>query len=239
MKNYDSFAEYYDTVVGERRDVASFLRQILSTFAPHAKTVMELGCGSGSMLKVLSRYYRTTGIDRSSAMLAVARRKAPKAQLLQSDITEFEVNQDFDAIVCPFDTINHVTTLRGWRRVFENAHRHLKPDGIFVFDVNTETKMERYRLEPAGADLKEDSVAIVDVRRTARYRYQVMHKVFERVRGNRFVLHEMEIPELVVPSATILKEIRPLFRKVVVIDPDRPRPAAASEELFFVCCSPR
>jgi SAM-dependent methyltransferase len=239
MKNYDTFAEHYDTVVGERRDVASFLRQILDTFAPHTDTVLELGCGSGSMLKVLSRYYQTTGIDRSSGMLSIAHRKAPKARLLHSDITDFEVDQRFDAIVCPFDTINHVTTLKGWRRVFENAHRHLAPGGIFVFDVNTETKMERYRLEPAAADLAEDSVAIVDVRRTARHRYQVMHKVFKRVRGNRFVLHEMEIPEFIVPTEKILAEIKPLFRKVVVLDPDRRRPCSSSEELFFVCQSPR
>jgi SAM-dependent methyltransferase len=239
MKNYDTFAEHYDTVVGERRDVASFLRQILTTFAPRAKTVLELGCGSGSMLKLLSRYYRTTGIDRSSGMLSVARRKAPRAQLFQSDITEFQLDERFDAIVCPFDTINHVTTLRGWRRVFENAHRHLNPAGVFVFDVNTETKMERYRLEPAAADLGKHSVAIVDVRRTARYRYQVLHKVFERTGGNRFVLHEMEIPEFIVPTPKILDEIKPLFRRVMVLDPDRRRPCAASEELFFICQSPR
>jgi SAM-dependent methyltransferase len=239
MKNYDTFAEHYDTVVGQRRDVASFLRQILTTFAPQAKTVLELGCGSGSMLTVLSRHYRMTGIDRSSGMLSVARRKAPKARLLHSDITEFELDEHFDAIVCPFDTINHITSLRGWRQVFENAHRHLNPGGIFVFDVNTETKMERYRLEPAAADLGENSVAIVDVRRTARHRYQVMHKVFERVKGNRFVLHEMEIPEFILPTSKILTEIKPLFRKVLVVDPDRRRPGVASEELFFICQLPR
>jgi SAM-dependent methyltransferase len=239
MKNYDTFAEHYDTVVGERRDVASFLRQILMTFAPHAGTLLELGCGSGSMLKVLSRHYRTTGIDRSSGMLTIARRKAPKARLVQSDITDFELKERFDAIVCPFDTINHNTSLRAWRRVFSNAHRHLERNGIFVFDVNTEAKMERYRLEPAAADLGKDSVAIVDVRRTTRYRYQVVHKVFERVRDNRFLLHEMEIPEFVVPTAKILAELKPFFRKVQVVDPDRTRPSKSSEELFFICRFPR
>jgi SAM-dependent methyltransferase len=239
MKDYDTFAEHYDTVVGQRRDVAAFLRQILVTFAPHAKTLLELGCGSGSMLKVLSRHYATWGVDRSSSMLSIARRKAPKARLIHSDITALDLAQRFDAIVCPFDTINHVTSLSGWRKVFRNAHSHLNRGGIFVFDVNTEAKMERYRLEPAAADMSKDAVTIVDVRRTARYRYKVMHKVFERARGNLFNLHEMEIPEFVVPTPKILAEIRPFFEKVMVVDPDRTRPSASSEELFFICRYPR
>lgn len=238
QKNYDSFAPYYDTVVGHRHEEAVFLRRILSACAPHAATLLELGCGTGSMLKVLCRYYNATGIDRSRAMLARAKRKAPKAKLIQGDITSFGVKERFDAIICPFDTMNHLTSLTAWRKVFLNVYRHLNPAGIFVFDVNTEAKMKCYSDDPTVL-LSDAYTTIVDVKKTARYRYRVSHKVFEHQRGNRFILHEMQIPEYIPPTKTILSELKPFFRRVVVIDPDRSRPSHHSHELFFVCQGPR
>lgn len=236
---YNGFATQYDMVVGERRDVATFYRNSIQTFAPHAKTVLELGCGSGSMLKVLSRSYRATGIDCSADMLAVAKTKAPRARLLLGDITSFQLAEKFDAIISPFDTINHITSFRLWKRVFAAVCAHLAPEGVFIFDVNTESKMERYCTEPAAADIRPDSVAIVDVVRRARYRYEVLHRVFQRQEGAQFVLHEMRLPEYIVPIPQIRSALREYFRSVLLVDRDRARVSAATEELFCICRGPR
>jgi SAM-dependent methyltransferase len=239
MSHYDNFAEHYDAVVGEREDVAVFLQKLLRQYAPRAKTLLELGCGSGSMLKLLSRRYKARGIDLSARMIEVAKKKAPKAKVSVGDITKFSFDERYDAIICPFDTINHVTSFPAWKRVFANAHRHLNPGGVFIFDVNTEAKMERYATEPVFAEIMEDEVSIVDVQRIRRFRYLVNLRLFRRVKGEVYRNHEVLIPELVVPTKQILTELSKYFRRVTMVDPDRKSPTEETEELFFVCQGPR
>jgi SAM-dependent methyltransferase len=239
MSRYDTFAPFYDHVVGDRDDVAQLLRRLISRYNPKARDVLELGCGSGSMLRFLTKHFRAVGLDNSKGMLAIAKRKAPKAELLLRDITSFDLDRRFDVVVCPFDTINHITSFSAWKRVFENAHRHLKPNGIFIFDVNTEYKMENYRTDPVTADVEDDVVSMVQVERTKRYHYNVILKIFRRLRGVQFRLDEMVLPELVVPTETILKELAKYFRTVTLVDADRRRPSPQTEELYFVCRNPR
>ena len=236
---YDSFAHHYDSVVGEREDVALFLQKLLRTYAPQAQNLLELGCGSGSMLKILSRKYKARGIDLSAKMIEIAKRKAPKAKVSVGDITRFAFNERYDAIICPFDTINHVTSFTGWKRVFANAHAHLNRDGVFIFDVNTEAKMERYATEPVYAEVTDDEISIVDVQRMRRYRYKVHLRLLRRIKGETYQNHEMLIPEIVVPTQQILKELSQYFKRVTLVDPDRKSPSEETEELFFVCQRPR
>ena len=239
MNQYDTFAHHYDAVVGQREDVALFLQKLLKKYAPKAKTLLELGCGSGSMLKILSRRYQARGIDLSAKMVEIAKSKAPRAKVSVGDITKFSFDERYDAIICPFDTINHVTSFPAWKRVFANAHRHLNAGGTFIFDVNTEAKMERYATEPVYAELLEDEVSIVDVERVRKFRYVVNLRLLKRTKGENYRNHEVHIPELVVPTPQILAELAKYFRRVTMIDPDRKQPTAETEELFFVCQSPR
>ncbi len=239
MNRYDTFARHYDAVVGEREEVAHFLAKLLKIYAPKAKTLLELGCGSGSMLKILQKRYAARGIDLSAEMVRLAKKKAPRAQISVGDITRFKFRERYDAIICPFDTINHVTSFAKWRRVFANAHQHLNPQGVFIFDVNTEAKMERYATEPVYAEVVKNEVSIVDVQRLRRYRYTVHLRLLKREKGELYRNHEMLIPELVVPTPTILKELSNYFTRVTMVDPDRKEPSQETEELFFICQGPR
>ena len=175
------------------------------------------------MLEELSRRYKTTGIDNSRAMLRLAAEKSPRSELIFGDISRFSLRGRFDAIVCPFDTINHVTSLRLWRKVFENAHAHLKPDGVFIFDVNTEHKMEMYRADPVTVDFHEGAFSTVSVRRIRRWRYQVDLTLYREVASDSFRRYQMRLPELIVPTQRILAELSRLFRRVTLLDPDRRR----------------
>lgn len=239
MTQYDQFAPFYDHVVGPRDSIGKLLQRLVVRYNPRAKNLLELGCGSGSMLAILSKRYKCVGLDNSEKMLQLARKKAPSARLLHGDITRFSLAERFDAIVCPFDTINHVTSFVKWKQVFERAHRHLKPGGVFIFDVNTEHKMEEYCSDPVTADVENDVVSMVQVKRRKRFHYNVILKIFRRRSGSTFTLNEMVLPELVVPTPIILRELGKYFRRVTLVDPDRRRPSPYTEELFFVCQEPR
>ena len=238
MTQYDAFAKHYDQVVGDRSDVARLFMVLLREFAPKARSVLELGCGSGTMLRELSARYATTGIDNSRAMLRLAATKALRAKTLFGDIRRLDLNTRYDAIVCPFDTMNHVTNARQWREVFRGVHAHLAPGGVFIFDVNTESKMELYCADPVTVEYHPRGFSTVQVRRVRAGRYDVTLSLFSRRRNDLFKRSSMTLPELIIPLPAIRELLKSFFASVTVIDPGRRRPSRLSEELYIVCREP-
>lgn len=101
--------------------------------------VVDLGCGSGIWAKELcAAGYRVLGIDLSRAMVAIARRRVPKA--------EFRVGSFLDATLPPCDAVTSLgeclnylfdpnNGLAALRRLFRRVHASLRSGGLFVFDV--------------------------------------------------------------------------------------------------------
>lgn len=236
MASYDTFGTLYDLVVGERPELAHFLVSQIQYRIPGARTILELGCGSGSILKVLTKDFECTGIDISPKMIDLAKVKAPAANCFVADITTFRSKQQFDAVLCVFDTMNHLPRFNDWKNVFRTAALHMAPGGMFIFDVNTAYKLDRYHEEPAAAGFHGDSTSIVNVVRKRKNRYEVQLRVFSPAPGaGTYSLHELIIPELTVPVKEISQEARRHFSRVKIIDTNRRRPSAYSEELFFIC----
>ncbi len=60
MNNYDAIAQFYDAFVGDPVKKAAWLKQLIQKHQPDAKNVLELACGTGSVLKYLSADYKVT-----------------------------------------------------------------------------------------------------------------------------------------------------------------------------------
>lgn len=235
---YDAFAPFYDYVVGERQDVARFLRALITTYHPKAKSLLEFGCGSGSMLRVLSKHYLCTGVDNSKKMLALARSKSPRSKLLLGDITTIHLTDRFDVVTAPFDTINHITTRRGWRKVFANAIRHMQPGGVFIFDINTPAKMNRYCDEAITAEVTHKRISLVDVKRLKGHHYSITARLLTRTKGSTFAMQTMKLKELILHPKEVLGDLSSFFRTVTVVDPERRYANEESEEVYFICRNP-
>lgn len=99
---------------------------------------LDLCCGCGSLLEILSkRGYPAVGLDQSPSQLAHARRRAPSARLVPGDIRRFALGHRFRVVTCLFDSLNYIHSLKDVIRVFRRVARHLRNDGLFIFDVNT------------------------------------------------------------------------------------------------------
>lgn len=239
MKNYDTFAPYYDLAMGDQKQTADALRRLIRRHAPRAEKLLELGCGSGSLLKILSRTYRTWGIDLSRGMIELAKKKAPKSRLFVGDISKMSLNERFDVVICAFDTINHVPGFSRWRQVFRRAHGHLAPEGVFIFDINTEHKIERYHSESPYVEVGKTAVSVFDVTMKSATSYSLTVKVFKKAEGAMYALHEMLVKGSTYPVDQILKALEPYFEQVILVDLERAKPSRKSEELYFVCRKPR
>jgi Methionine biosynthesis protein MetW len=61
MTSYERFGEFYDAVMGDRRAAAEQVVELIRAAKPDAKNVLELGCGTGSILKCLQDAYEVSG----------------------------------------------------------------------------------------------------------------------------------------------------------------------------------
>jgi SAM-dependent methyltransferase len=234
MPAYEIFGEFYDAVMGDRAGPAEQLRKLIRAAKPNATNLLELGCGTGSMLKYLQRNYKVSGLDSSSRMLSIARQKVPQARLFRQDMVDFHIDDRFDVICCVFDSINHVRRFSDWKKVFAGAGRHLSPGGCFLFDINTQRKLERHIAEPPWVHPFGRNLLIIDVTALPKHASNWNIKVFEHVNSKRYVLHEEDIVEVSFPLPKIVAALRAHFAKVRVIDPDRNRPTTKSERLFVI-----
>jgi len=140
----------------------------------------------------------------------------------------------FDAILCVFDSINHVRRFSDWKRVFARVRQHLSPGGCFIFDINTQRKLERHIAEPPWVHTFGRNLLIIEVTALANHGSNWNIKVFEQVNHSRYVLHEEDIVEVSFPLGKIMGALHSYFANVRVVDPDRRRPTEKSERLFFV-----
>jgi len=163
MPAYEVFAKFYDAVMGDGSEASSHLTRLIQAAQPAGNNLLELGCGTGSVLQHLQHDYRVSGVDLSSAMLSVARRKVPKAKLFRQNMVDFKIADQFDVVCCVYDTINHVQRFSQWKRLFANVCRRLAPGGCFIFDINTQRKLQRVIAAPPWVHRFEKNLLIIDV----------------------------------------------------------------------------
>jgi len=236
MQGYDVFAPFYDGVQGDRAEHASYLRGLIAKHHPEARQILELACGTGSVLKQLQDDYQVTGVDRSKAMLAIAAAKAPQARLAAADMTEVRLDETFDVVLCVYDSINHLLSFEQWESVFDRAREHLGERGIFIFDINTEQRLSWLAQQPPVTSWFEDgNLLLLDVRDDAGAGVIWDIKIFEHVSGDDYRLHAEEIREVSFAVEQIGAALRDRFRRVSVYDQQRARPSARSGRLHFVC----
>lgn len=101
--------------------------------------ILELCCGSGRLTLPLAKDgHNITGIDYTVSMLAKAKTKASNASLdiefIEADMRTFELSEQYDLIFIPFNSVHHLYTNEDLFQTLKAVKKHLKKDGIFIFD---------------------------------------------------------------------------------------------------------
>ncbi len=139
-KPFSLLAEVYDAIMSdvEYEDWAAFALELADEAETRTRAVLDLGCGTGNSSEpFVESGLNVTGIDRSPEMLAVARRKLPKATFVEADFTDFSLGRTFDLVVSIFDSLNNLLEPEDFVRCAACVRAHLSPGGAFIFDVNT------------------------------------------------------------------------------------------------------
>ncbi len=134
-RGYDLLAPRFDHTPFRTPDrVVDATAAALSPSGPF-EAGLDVCCGTGAGLRALEPLCRerTTGVDFSAGMLAVARAAHPDAELVRADARALPFAGSFDLAVS-FGSLGHfLPTERP--ALFAGVHRALRPGGLFAFPV--------------------------------------------------------------------------------------------------------
>ncbi|KYH35553.1 cypemycin methyltransferase [Clostridium tepidiprofundi DSM 19306] len=149
MQCYNEMAEVYDKLIYSDIDYKKWSSVILEHCKLHdvaMEDYLDLACGTGNLSYELCEYFtRTWVVDLSSEMLTRAeskiRHKCLNAKFICQDISRLQLNHSFDLITCCLDSTNYITEFDNLLDYFRGVYSHLKDNGIFIFDINSEYKL--------------------------------------------------------------------------------------------------
>ncbi|MBR1865234.1 MAG: class I SAM-dependent methyltransferase [Lachnospiraceae bacterium] len=141
--SYQSFAYVYDEFMEDiPYDTWSrYLCRLFQQYGVPNGTLVELGCGTGTLCLLMARSgYQIIGVDRSVDMLSVAASKCgkhPDITLIQQDMCQLDLGTQYDGCYCICDSLNYLLTPEDITAAFSSVQKHLRPNGIFLFDLKT------------------------------------------------------------------------------------------------------
>ncbi len=137
---YESGAEFYDDVVGDRTAHLAFYTGLIG---PGKISLVDLACGTGVITAAMANEaraktplaaHRVCGIDGSAQMLARARTLDPTIEWIHGDIRHLPQMEPFDLAMCCFHSLQAFDR-EGFALVLASARRILRTGGRLAFDI--------------------------------------------------------------------------------------------------------
>lgn len=146
MSVFKNYAKYYDLLYQDKNYVqeAEYVQSLLKKYAPSAKTLFEMGSGTGIHAIELAKLdYSIDGIDLSEEMLEGAAQRvknlpkelADRLSFAPGDIRTFEAEKTYDAVISLFHIVSYMPSNQDLGSMFANARKKLNKGGAFLFDV--------------------------------------------------------------------------------------------------------
>ncbi len=135
--SYQRSAEVYDVFYNTLVDYeanAGKLRDLIRDRTKDPAKVLEVACGTGAYATWLDEWFDITGLDISPEMLAVARVRLPDSVFVEADMTDFDLGQEFDAVLCLFSSIGYLTSSEQLVSSLAAMARHTAPGGVVVVE---------------------------------------------------------------------------------------------------------
>jgi SAM-dependent methyltransferase len=133
---YADSADVYDLFTAGR-DYAQAANHLADAFArlrPGARTLLDIGCGTGRHLEHFGARYAAEGLDLSPDMLRVARARCGDIPLHAADLADFALGKRYDLITCLFGSLGFAQALPRLDTALQAMADHLEPTGLLAIE---------------------------------------------------------------------------------------------------------
>lgn len=120
--HFDKIAGNYDRWKEKSGYYYRLLAEIYRERVPEGASVLEIGCGTGTLLAVLSPAHGV-GVDVSPRMVEIAATKFPNLAFRVADAETFEPGETFDFVIVP-DVVEHLSDPQA---MFRSARKACHP----------------------------------------------------------------------------------------------------------------
>ena len=151
--------------------------EIVHNAVPAGAPILELGCGTGRILRPLAGLgHPVVGVDESAAMLA----RIPELPTVCSPIETLRLDRNFGVVLLASTMINVAPALR--REFLATCRHHLADGGVVVFQQNPPSWFEESGQAPR---VRDDPGGIRRIIRSARHEPPRLHIEVEYQVGDR------------------------------------------------------
>jgi SAM-dependent methyltransferase len=129
-------APFYDALYAFK-DYGAAVRAItpiLESEAAGARSVLDVGCGTGRHLELLRDRYEVEGLDLNPGLLEVARARCPGVRFHEADMADFALGRRFGVVLSMFSAIAYVRTQERMRQAIGCMRDHLEPGGVILVE---------------------------------------------------------------------------------------------------------
>jgi len=138
-------ARFYDSLYSDKDYAAEadYVDALIQRWAPGARSLLELGCGTGRhAFEFARRGYTVFGVDRSAEMLVRAQEQRARLPpdlgerlvFAHHDIRGLRLDRAFDCVAALFHVVSYQISNEDVLAAFAAAKAHLRENGLFVFD---------------------------------------------------------------------------------------------------------
>jgi SAM-dependent methyltransferase len=140
---FDKYAQYYDLLYQDKdyRAETDYIFSLIKKNQPDTRKILEFGAGSGIHGRILANAgFHVHGIERSQEMIdlglssSYSKDQNSSFSCTQGDCTSTILGDDFDTVISLFHVLSYQTSNEEVVAMLKNAHRQLKPEGVFIFD---------------------------------------------------------------------------------------------------------
>lgn len=167
MSSFENYSRYYNLLYREKNysAEAEYVHKLIRTHVPEARTMLELGCGTGRYSREFARLgYAVDGVDLSETMLAEARKSgSDNLNFLCGDMRSVRMGKKYDAVTALFHVMSYQTTNRDVLDTLTTIKEHLTPQGVACFDFWYGPAVLTQRPEVRVKEAEDDEIRVTRI----------------------------------------------------------------------------
>lgn len=143
--NFEDYANFYDEIYSQKdyKGETEFILSLSEKFGIiNPKSVLDIGCGTGGhMVNMVQQNIQVTGFDFSERMVKIAEKKlkgtgnAKRYSIKVGNAVDYRDGNLYDLVIAMFAVMGYLNTDDKFSDALKTVKKHLKPEGIFIFDV--------------------------------------------------------------------------------------------------------